>query len=46
MKVEEDEEESGEEGEISYLPPKEGEMLMAKRVLHATEVPLEANQRE
>ena len=38
MKIEEDEEESGDEGETSYLPPEEGEMLMI--VLHATDVPL------
>ena len=44
MEAKEDEEES-DEGETSYLPPK-GEMLMIKRVLHATETSLEANQRE
>ena len=38
IEVEEDEEEdSPEEGETSYLPPKEGEMLLIRRVLHATE---------
>jgi len=46
MEVEEDEEESADEGETSYLPPEDGEMLMIKRVLHASEAPLEANQRE
>jgi len=46
MKVEEDEEESDEEGETSYLPLKEGEMLMIKRVLHATKAPPEASQGE
>ena len=47
MDIEEDEEEeSADEGETSYLPPEEGEMLMIKRVLHATEAPLEVNQRE
>jgi len=35
-----------DKGETSYLPPKEGEMLMIKRVLHSTEAPSEANQRE
>jgi len=46
IEVEEDEEESNEEGEASYLPPEEGEMLMIKRALHATEAPPEASQRE
>ena len=46
MEVEEDEEESNKEGEKSYLPSKEGELLMLKRVLHATEAQLDANQRE
>ena len=46
MEVEEDEEYSGDEGETSYLPPKEGEMLVIKRVLHTTKVPLVANQKE
>jgi len=47
MEVEEDEEEdSAEEGETSYLPPKEGEMLIIRRVLHATEAPPKANQGE
>ena len=38
MEVEEDEEEdlAGEDA-TSYLPPEEGEMLMIRRVLHATE---------
>ena len=46
MEVEEDKEESAYERETAYLSPEEGEMLIIKRVLHATEVPLEANQRE
>jgi len=47
MEVKEDEEEeSTDEGETSYLPPEEGDMLMIKRVLHTTEAPPEANQRE
>jgi len=47
MEVEEDEEEdSHEEGEASYLPPEEGEMLMIRRVLHATEAPPEVSQIE
>jgi len=45
MEIEEDEEESEEEGETSYLPLEEGEMIMIKRILHTTEVPSEANQR-
>jgi len=45
MEVEEGEEEASvDEGETSYLPPKEGEMLVIKRVLHATEAQPEANQ--
>jgi len=43
MEVEEDEEESDDEGETSYLPPEEGEMLMMKRVLHATKATPVAN---
>jgi len=44
MEVKEHEkEESADEGETSYLPPEEGEMLMIKRVLHATKAPPEAN---
>jgi len=40
IEVEKDEEEDSlEEGETSYLPHKEGEMLMIRRVLHATEAP-------
>jgi len=47
MEVEEDEEEdSPEEGKTSYLLPEESEMLMIRRVLHATKAPPEANQRE
>jgi len=46
MEIEEAKKESDEEGETSYLPPKEGEMLMIKRVLHTTEALLEASQRE
>ena len=47
MEVEEDEEEgSVEEGETSYLPPEEAEMLMIRRVLHATESTSDASQRE
>jgi len=44
--VEKDEEESNEEAETSYLPLEEGEMLMIKRVIHATKVPPKARQRE
>ena len=47
IEVEEDEEEdSPKEGETFYLPPEEGEMLMIRRALRATEAPVEANQRE
>jgi len=47
MEVEDDEEEdSPEEGETSYLPPEESEMLMIRKVLHATEAPPEDNQME
>ena len=46
MEAEEEEEDSTDEGETSSLRPKEGEMLMIKRVLHAIEAPPEANQRE
>ena len=46
MEIDEDKEEFGEEGDTSYIPPEERKMLMIKRVLHATEVPLEASQRE
>ena len=43
MEVEEDEEEYDEEGETSYLPPEEGEMLMIKRLLYAIEAPPEGS---
>ena len=47
MEVEEDEEEDlAEEDATSYLPPEEGEMLMIRRVLHATENTSNASQRE
>jgi len=47
IEVEEDEEkDSPDEGESSYLPPEKGEMLMIRRVLHATEAPSEVSQRE
>jgi len=47
MEVEEDEEEdSPEEGETSYLPLEEGEMLMIRRILHATKAPPEVSQGE
>ena len=46
MEIKEDEEESGEEGETSCIPPKEAEMVLIRRVLHASEAPLEASQRE
>ena len=46
MEVEEDKEELDTEGETSYLPSEEGAMLMIKKVLHAIEVPPEANQME
>jgi len=43
MEVEEDKEESGDEGETSYSPLEDGEMLMIKKLIHT---PLEANQME
>jgi len=46
MEIEGDEEQSGEEGETCDLPPKEGKMLMIKRVHHATKASSESNQRE
>ena len=46
MEVEEDEEESDEEGKTSYLPCKKGETLMIQRVLHTNEALPKANQRE
>ena len=45
MEVEEDEE-VYDEGETSYLPPEDGEMLMIRRLLHATEAPYKVSQRE
>ena len=44
--MEEDEEELDEEGKTLYLAPEEGEMLMIKRLLHATDAPSEASKRE
>jgi len=46
MEVKEDKQGTADEGEISYLPLEEGEMLMIKGVLHATEALQETNQRE
>jgi len=46
MEIEEDEEDSKEEGDTSYLPPEEGKMLMIKSVLYTTKIPPEANRRE
>ena len=45
MEVEEDEKAS-DEGETSYLPPEEDEMVMIKRVLYAIEASSEVSQRE
>ena len=46
MELKEDEEEFEVEGETSYPPPEEGEMLMIKRVLYTIEAPPEASQGE